>query len=162
MRSIEPEKSSGRVAGWLSTCCCMLNIGPVSQHRFYISTRHMLRRKFGLYQHIQYVGSHEVMLLHFYVSTHTSASQHTANTVPAHFRLCVLPHRMRNVLAPRWFEPRLARWGVEPHRVAEARGETPVAGQLSDACVHRLVSSSSSTADARLSRLSHARHLRFI
>ena len=33
----------------------------------------------------------------------------------------------------RWFEPWQTRWGVEPHRVAEARGNTPVAGQVSDA-----------------------------
>ena len=38
----------------------------------------------------------------------------------------------------RWFEPRLTRWGVEPHRVAEARGETPVAGLLADVCACRL------------------------
>ena len=38
----------------------------------------------------------------------------------------------------RWFERRQTRWGVEPHRVAEARGETPVAGQLSDAREYRL------------------------
>ena len=39
----------------------------------------------------------------------------------------------------RWFEPRLTRWGVEPHRVAEARGETPVAGHVADACEYRLM-----------------------
>ena len=42
----------------------------------------------------------------------------------------------------RWFEPLKTRWGVEPHRVAEARGETPVAGQLSDARAYGLASSS--------------------
>ena len=54
----------------------------------------------------------------------------------------------------RWFEPRLARWGVEPHRVAEARGETPVAGQVSDVSAYRLRSSSS----ARQMRGSHGFH----
>ena len=42
----------------------------------------------------------------------------------------------------RWFKPRPARWGIGPHRVAEARGETPVAGLLSDVCAYRLRSSS--------------------
>ena len=36
----------------------------------------------------------------------------------------------------RWFERRPTRWGVEPHRVAEARGEMPIAGLLEDACAH--------------------------
>ena len=34
----------------------------------------------------------------------------------------------------RWFERRLAHWGVEHHRVAEARRETPVVG-LVDRCM---------------------------
>ena len=30
----------------------------------------------------------------------------------------------------RWFERRPTRWGVEPHRMAEARGEIPIPGLL--------------------------------
>jgi hypothetical protein len=31
---------------------------------------------------------------------------------------------------PRWFERRPTRWGVEPLRMAEARGEIPIPGLL--------------------------------
>ena len=54
----------------------------------------------------------------------------------------------------RWFEPRQTRWGVEPHHVAEARGETPVAGQLEDACMYRLTAAVA----ARQMRGSHGSH----
>ena len=54
----------------------------------------------------------------------------------------------------RWFERRQTRWGVEPHRVAEARGETPVAGQISDAREYRLTAA----AAARQMRGSHGFH----
>ena len=54
----------------------------------------------------------------------------------------------------RWFERRQTRWGVEPHRVAEARGETPVAGHISDAREYRLTAA----AAARQMRGSHGFH----
>ena len=54
---------------------------------------------------------------------------------------------------PRWFKPRLAHWGVEPHRVAEARGETPVAGLLSE---HAYACRLTAAAAARQMRGFHA------
>ena len=54
----------------------------------------------------------------------------------------------------RWFERRPTRWGVEPHRVAEARGEIPIAGLLADVCACRLRSS----AAARNVHSSHRFH----
>jgi len=54
----------------------------------------------------------------------------------------------------RWFERRQTSWGVEPHRVAEARGETPVAGHIADACEYRLTAA----AAARQMRGSHGFH----
>ena len=54
----------------------------------------------------------------------------------------------------RWFERRQTRWGVEPHRVAEARGETPVAGQFADSCTYRLTAAIA----ARHLRGSHGSH----
>ena len=61
------------------------DIGPVSTPILHINAPHA-ETKIGLYQHIIYVSSHEVMLLHITSQHTTSASQHIsycASTLPA-------------------------------------------------------------------------------
>ena len=62
------------------------DIRPVSTPILHINAPHA-ETKIGLYQHIIYVSSHEVMLLHF-MSQHTQVRVNTSATVPAHFRRC--------------------------------------------------------------------------